>query len=193
MGEKARAKERLLEIQQQHMKEKIQQIMQTEIGIKVISNMDEKELANLDTDTIMMRQVEELENEKRLLVARLKAQEKKMDHMERAKRKGEIPLLQQAIKKDLEDDSELWKKKEKDRIAQSIKDRDEAVANRDRPERMKEDKDNFMATLLTQRKEKFDKKLKEYNKMFEEQRAIRLEEKKAQRKEERRQKYLREQ
>jgi len=191
--EKARAKEKLLEIQQQHMKEKIQQIMQTQIGRTVVEKMDEEELANLDTDTIMMKQVEELENEKRLLVARLKAQEKKMDHMERAKRKVEIPLLKEAIKKDLEDDTELWKKKEKDRIVQSIKDRDEAVANRDRLERMKEDKDNFMATLLTQRKEKFDKKLKEYNKMFEEQRAIRLEEKKAQRKEERRQKYLREQ
>merc|ERR1712165_391016 len=140
MGEKARAKEKLLEIQQQHMKEKIQQIMQTEIGIKVISNMDEKELANLDTDTIMMKQVEELENEKRLLVARLKAQKKKMDHMERAKRKVEIPLLKEAIKKDLEDDTELWKKKEKDRIVQSIKDRDEAVANRDRLERIKEKK-----------------------------------------------------
>merc|ERR1712227_844078 len=145
------------------------------------------------TEKIMDAQVKEMENEKRMLVARLKAQEKKMDHMERAKRKGEIPLLQQAIKKDLEDDSELWKKKEKDRIAQSIKDRDEAVANRDRLARMKEDKDNFMATLLTQRKAKFDTKLKEYNKMFEEQRSVRLEERKAQRKEERRQKYLREQ
>merc|ERR1712076_269662 len=87
----------------------------------------------------------------------------------------------------------LWKKKETDRIAQSIKDREEAVANRDSLERMKEDKDNFMATLLTQRKAKFDTKLKEYNKMFEEQRAVRLEERKTQRKEERRQKYQREQ
>merc|ERR1712018_711572 len=175
------------------MKEKMQQIMQTEIGIKVIEKMDEKALAELDTDTIMMKQVEELENEKRLLVARLKAQEKKMDHMERAKRKGEIPLLKEAIKNDLEDDTLLWKQKEKDRIAQAIKDREEAVSHRDRLARMKEDKDNFMATLLTQRKAQFDTKLKEYNKMFEEQRSVRLEERKAQRKEERRQKYIREQ
>merc|ERR1712241_799994 len=105
--EKERAKEKLKEIQEQHIKEKVQQIMQTEIGKKVISNMDERALAELDTDTIMMKQVEELENEKRLLVARLKAQEKKMDHMERAKRKGEIPLLNEAIKKDLEDDTLL--------------------------------------------------------------------------------------
>ena len=100
--EKARAKEKLLEIQQQHMKEKIQQIMQTQIGRTVVEKMDEEELANLDTDTIMMKQVEELENEKRLLVARLKAQEKKMDHMERAKRKVEIPLLKRQFRK-------IWK------------------------------------------------------------------------------------
>merc|ERR1711936_1314719 len=119
-------------------KEKVQQIMQTEIGKKVIEKMDERALAELDTDTIMMKQVEELENEKRLLVARLKAQEKKMDHMERAKRKAEIPLMKEAIKHDLEDDTILWKQKEKDRIAQSVKDREEAVGHRDRLSRMKE-------------------------------------------------------
>merc|ERR1712080_769838 len=117
--EKARAKEKLVEIQQQHIRDKVQQIMQTEVGKKVIEKLDEKALAELDTDTIMMKQVEELENEKRLLVARLKAQEKKMDHMERAKRKAEIPLLKEAIKKDLEDDTILWKQKEKDRIVEA--------------------------------------------------------------------------
>merc|ERR1712051_137621 len=161
-------------------------------GKKVIEKMDERALAELDTDTIMMKQVEELENEKRLLVARLKAQEKKMDHMERAKRKAEIPLMKEAIKKDLEDDTVLWKQKEKDRIVEAIKEREEAVSHRDRLARMKEDKDNFMATLLTQRKATFEKKLKEYNKMVEEQRAIRMEDRKTQRKEERRQKYFRE-
>merc|ERR1712158_175514 len=53
--EKARAKEKLVEIQQQHIKEKVQQIMQTEIGKKVIEKMDERALAELDTDTIMMK------------------------------------------------------------------------------------------------------------------------------------------
>merc|ERR1711981_812464 len=134
--EKARAREKLLEIQQQHIQDKVKQIMQTEIGKKVIEKMDEKALAELDTDTIMMKQVEELENEKRLLVARLKAQEKKMDHIERAKRKAEIPLLKDAIKKDLEDDTVLWKQKEKDRIAQAFKEREEAVSHRDRLARM---------------------------------------------------------
>ena len=60
--------------------------------------MDEKELAELDTEQIMIKQVEELENEKRQLVARLKAQEKKVDHLERAKRKEEIPLIVDSMK-----------------------------------------------------------------------------------------------
>merc|ERR1712087_276925 len=127
------------------------------------------------------------ENEKRLLVARLKAQEKKMDHMERAKRKEEVPLLQEAIKQGNADDSLVWKEKEKDRIAQSKLDREEAVKNRDRMARMKEDKDNFMATLLKNRKAQFETKLRDYNKMLEAQRAIRLEERKIQREEDKRQ------
>ena len=47
---------------------------------------------------IYFSQVEELENEKRQLIAKLKAQEKRVDHLERAKRKEEIPLLMEAIK-----------------------------------------------------------------------------------------------
>merc|ERR1712203_910187 len=85
--ERAKHEEKLREIQQQHMKEKIQQIMQTKIGQSVVEKMTEEELENLDTEKIMDAQVKEMENEKRMLVARLKAQEKKMDHMERAKAK----------------------------------------------------------------------------------------------------------
>jgi translation initiation factor 3 subunit A len=90
--------EKLQEIKQRHIEETVKNIAQTEIGKKVLSKMDEKEIAELDTDKIMMKQVEELENEKRQLIARLKSQEKRVDHLERAKRKEEIPLLLEASK-----------------------------------------------------------------------------------------------
>ena len=96
--EMQRKQEQLREIQRKTIAEKMEQIAQTEIGKKVISKMDEKELAELDTEQIMIKQVEELENEKRQLVARLKAQEKKVDHLERAKRKEEIPLIVDSMK-----------------------------------------------------------------------------------------------
>merc|ERR1712128_248997 len=52
-----------------------------------------EEIAKMDADEIMAKQVEELEKEKKELQVRLKAQEKKVDHLERAKRLEEIPLL----------------------------------------------------------------------------------------------------
>ena len=90
--------EQVREIQRKIIAEKMEHIAQTEIGKKVISKMDEKELAELDTGQIMIKQVEELENEKRQLVPPLKAQEKKVDHLERAKRKEEIPLIVENMK-----------------------------------------------------------------------------------------------
>ena len=92
--QRQRDQEQLAEIQKKHIMEKLETIAQTEIGKTVIAKMDEKELASLDTEAIMIKQVEELENQKRQLIARLKAQEKKVDHLERAKRKEEIPLIQ---------------------------------------------------------------------------------------------------
>ena len=85
---------------------------------------------------VVVVQVEELENEKRQLIARLKSQEKRVDHLERAKRKEEIPLLLEASKQDEEEDKVIWKSKEVDRIAQSIIDRELAVKTRDRLSRL---------------------------------------------------------
>merc|ERR1719438_605603 len=146
----------------------MEQIAQTEIGKKVISKMDEKELAELDTEAIMIKQVEELENEKRQLIARLKNQEKKVDHLERAKRKEEIPLI-----KDEEEDKIIWKNKEEERIKEALVEREEAVKTRDRLSRMKDDKNAFMEKLLKERKADFDKKLSEFNKAVETQRSSR--------------------
>ena len=162
--ERERAQEQLREIQKEKIEEKIKQIAQTPIGDKVLKKMTEKELAELDAETIMIKQVEELENEKRQLVARLKAQEKKVDHLERAKRKEEIPVIKEAMKKDEEEDKIIWKDKEEERIKVAIADREEAVKTRDRLTRMKEDKNAFMEKLLKERREDFENLLSDFKK-----------------------------
>lgn len=48
----------------------------------------------------MQRQVEELEKERKELNQRLKAQEKKVDYLERAKRLVEIPMLKELFEKE---------------------------------------------------------------------------------------------
>ena len=49
--------EKLQEIKQRHIEETVKNIAQTEIGKKVLIKMTEKEIAELDTDKIMMKQV----------------------------------------------------------------------------------------------------------------------------------------
>jgi len=190
--EEKKIEDQLKAIQEEHKKARVDQIRQTALGSKILQNLAPEDIVKLDNDKIIVMQVEQMENEKKQLQARLKAQEKRLDHIERAKRQEEIPLLKEAMQKDMKDDMEIWAAKEEDRIKQAVADREEAVNNRDRLARMKNDKEEFMSTLLKQRKDLFDKKLKEYNKMIDQQRAVRLEERKQQRMEDRRAKWYRE-
>lgn len=182
--------EMLQQIKQNHLTEKIQQFKQTDIGQKILKQMDEKEIAELDTDQIMARQVEELEKEKRELANRLKNQEKKVDHLERAKRLVEIPLLEKAFEDDIEQDKVYWKAQEKERIANAIKEREEAVLAKKRLGRMAQDKDTYLQNLLRERKAAFDKKLSDFNKRVEQERVKRLADRKRQRKEDRRNQWI---
>merc|ERR1712086_93129 len=181
-----RKQEQLREIQKKTIAEKMEQLPKLKLAKKVISKMDEKELAELDTEAIMIKQVEELENEKRQLIARLKAQEKKVDHLERAKRKEEIPLIKESMIQDEEEDKVIWKDKEEERIKTAIEEREVAVKTRDRLIRMAADKNAFMEKLLKERQTDFDKKEEDYTKLVDEARATRLEERKEERKDERR-------
>lgn len=55
----------------------------------------EQEYANLDTDKLVQLQVEQIEKEKRDLNERLRIIHRRMDHLERAYRREERPLLEQ--------------------------------------------------------------------------------------------------
>merc|ERR1711894_163963 len=108
---------------------------------------------------------------------------------ERAKRKAEIPLLNESIKKDLEDDVLLWKQSEQNRVANAIAERKHYVDTHNRLARMRKDKDDFMITLLSQRKAQFDEMVLEYEEMVNRERKIRLENRKKDRILERKEKY----
>ena len=177
-------------IKKAHMDERIDQIKQTDIGKKILENMKEDEIADLDTDQIMAKQVEELEREKRELNDRLKNQDRNFDHMWRARRREEISVLKAAFEVDKEDDKVLWKKQEEERIKQAIIDREVAVKTRDRLVRMREDKDAFLGDLLKNRQAVYDKKVADFNSRVERERAIRMAERKQKRKEDREAEWL---
>lgn len=190
--EKRRKEEEIRDIQAKHTQDKIAQLKNTEFGKKVLDKMDEEEIAKMDADEIMARQVEELEKEKKELQVRLKAQEKKIDHNERAKRLEEIPLLKTQHEVLNTERKQAWEDQEKERILQETEQRENDLKSKERLEHMAEDKDKYLDGLIKERKTVFDKKLKEFEVAYDEERQNRLEQRRQERKEERRTAWLRE-
>merc|ERR1712083_465689 len=124
--------------------------------------------------------------EKKELQVRLKAQEKKQDHIERAKRLEELPLLKTQHEELKEEAKKLWAEQEKERIEDLKTNRESDVINRDRLARMKEDKDKYLTNLLKERKSVYEKKAQEHQVLVEEERKVRLERRKEERQEDRR-------
>jgi len=190
--ERQRKENEIKDIQAKHTRDKIAQLANTEIGQKVLDGMKAEDIAKMDADEIMAKQVEELEKEKKELQVRLKAQEKKVDHLERAKRLEEIPLLKLQFEELKEEAKVVWEEQEKDRIEEEKKERASDIENRDRMVRMRDDKDKYLESLLKERKNVFEKKITEFNVLVDEERKIRLERRKDERQEERRRKWMRE-
>ncbi|XP_053548646.1 eukaryotic translation initiation factor 3 subunit A [Bombina bombina] len=192
---KEREKERILQeheqIKKKTVRERLEQIRKTELGAKAFKDIDIENLEELDPDFIMAKQVEQLEKEKRELQERLKNQEKKIDHFERAKRLEEIPLIKKAYEEQRISDMELWEQQEEERINTLMLEREKAVEHKNRMSRMLDDRDLFVARLKAARQSVYEEKLKQFEDRLSEERKIRLLERKRQRKEERRIDYYR--
>lgn len=81
---------------------KMAQSLKEKGGLK----LTEEEYANLDTDKLVQLQVEQLEREKKDLAERLRIVHRRMDHMERAYRREEVPLLERDYERQKKEDQE---------------------------------------------------------------------------------------
>lgn len=179
-------------IKEKSLKEKVQQISQTSTGQKVLKKLDETDIKKMGAEEIAAREAEELIKERKDLQAKLKTQEKKVDFYERAKRHEEIPLIQKYLAEKQVQDQLFWQKEEQDRIEAAIAERKNAVAQQERLKRMYGDRDIFLNKLREERKSLFLEKVAKFNEFLEEERKKRLQERKIQRAEERRERFLRE-
>ena len=119
----------------------------------------------------------------------MKAQEKKVDHLERAKRLEEIPLLKLQFEEFKEESKVLWDEQEKERIQKEKEQREVDIVNRDRLARMTADKDSYLESLLKDRKNLLDKKQSEFEAQVAEERSMRLQRRKEERMEDRRREW----
>ncbi len=71
--------------------------------------LSEEELANMDTNKLVQMQVEQIEKEKKELAERLRLIHRKMDHLERANRREEAPLLSADYERQKEEDLKYHK------------------------------------------------------------------------------------
>ncbi|KAF9236772.1 hypothetical protein BU15DRAFT_63697 [Melanogaster broomeanus] len=123
-------------------------------GLKVsIADMED-----LSKDSLMRLQVEQLEKEKKDLNERLRIASKRIDHVERAYRKDERPLLAQDYAEQQATDRTTFEALRKARIENSLAAHNEALATKQRLSRMMGDFSKHQETLLSARSEEFTKK-----------------------------------
>ncbi|CAL8085723.1 unnamed protein product [Orchesella dallaii] len=187
--ERKKVESEALELKNRRMQERIKQIGLTPIGLKIIEKFQGDESSTLDLETVLQRQQEELQKEAKEHLVRMKAQEKRLDHIERAKRIEEISVIEQNMGEKKKEEKVEWEAHETERIAHLIEERKIAVANRNRMKRMRKDKDKFLKNLLDARRDTFIVTLSEFEKSFHAEKARRMDERKELRKQERRRKY----
>nr|KAG5699054.1 hypothetical protein BaRGS_025448 [Batillaria attramentaria] len=189
---KQRQQQEHAEIKRKHVRERLEELRKTPQGSKIFQNIDEEEMADLDVDEIMAKQVEQLEKEKKELQERLKGQEKKVDYLARAKRIEEIPLLLKQYEEEKQLNKEFWEQQEKERIEQMKKERMHALETKSRLSKIIEDSELFLNSLKKARKSEFEEKLKDFERQLASERKKRLAERRLKRKEDRRNKWIQE-
>jgi len=192
----ARERQRVLdeekEISKKQAKERLEQLRQTPLGAKMIAEMDEDAISDLNMDEIVAKQIEQLEKEKKELHEKLRTQEKKVDYYERAKRVEEIPLLKKHYDAECVKLKAVWEQQEVTRIEQLKQDRELALSQRDRLVLMAEYKSAFVAKLQQARVSVYKERQDDWDKKYKEEKKKRLAERRVQRKEERRATFIRE-
>jgi len=156
----------------------------------LLENLDDEELAKLKPEDIHSRRIEQLEKERRDQLAKQRKLERKIDHLERAKRLEEIPLLQKAYEEWRVNDEQLWEEMEKERIKDIKAERIFALEHRERFLRVLEEKNAFSKQILDRRHGVYESQLEKFMQVYNEQKLKRLEVRKQKRKEERRNQWV---
>ncbi|KAG2346067.1 hypothetical protein BDR05DRAFT_959635 [Suillus weaverae] len=127
------------------------------------------EMEDLSTDSLMRMQVEQLEREKKELNQRLRTAAKRIDHIERAYRKEERPLLAEDYAEQQATDRTIFETLQRSRIEGARQTFQEDIATKKRLSRMMQDYQQRKELIIAQRSEEHTTKLAESRKRIEEE------------------------
>ncbi|KAL5471152.1 hypothetical protein EMCRGX_G029236 [Ephydatia muelleri] len=161
----AQKKKNMEELKKQLLQEKLNNLKATPIGAKALEGIAPEDLANMDADELLKKQVEQMEKDRREKETKQKTQEKKIDYFERAKRMEEIPLLEEQYKKQIVEDRRYHEEQDEERVSEAIKERKEGELIHKRMKGMVADSKaklkDFEAKLDKLRAEKMEKRRKD--------------------------------
>jgi translation initiation factor 3 subunit A len=126
-------------------------------------------MEDLSTDSLMRMQVEQLEREKKELNQRLRTAAKRIDHIERAYRKEERPLLAEDYAEQQATDRTIFETLQRSRIEGARQAFQEDIASKKRLSRMMQDYQQRKELIIAQRSEAHTAKLAESRKRIEEE------------------------
>ena len=130
--EKERRLQEMKEIQKQQVWDRVESLRGTDVGKRAFKNLSAKEIDEMDPDDILQRQYEQLDREKREQLSKLRAQEKRIDHLVRAMRIDEIPLLEKHIAEKRIQDQADWEREESERVTNAQADHAAALTTKHR-------------------------------------------------------------
>ncbi|KAF8346435.1 translation initiation factor eIF3a [Amanita rubescens] len=135
----------------------------------ILKANDVDKLENYDTEGLITIQVAQLEKEKKGLNERLRVVSKRIDHIERAYRKEEHPLLAQDYEQQQKADRETFEASQKARKESSKTTHQEDLATKVRLARMMNDFSARKEVLLAKKGEEFAKRKEAARKKIEEE------------------------
>lgn len=136
--------------------------------------------------------IEQAKKEQKELYQKQRRLERKIDHLERAKRLEEIPLLEKEYEKWREVDKKIWEECENQRIADIVAERELAKILSRRLHKLSKDADSFSTTVNERHQAAYEAKLAAFNAKLEQEKVIRLNARKIKRREERRAQWIKE-
>ncbi|KZT03082.1 uncharacterized protein LAESUDRAFT_660591 [Laetiporus sulphureus 93-53] len=157
------------------------EIIRTEEARKLAQSLKEKgslkvdisEMENLSTDNLMRLQVEQLEKEKKELNERMRIASKRLDHLERAFRKEERPLLAKDYEIQQENDKAAFEAAQKARLEAFRLAHQQDLETKKRLSRMTSEYQKKREEIVSKRGEEFAKRKEQSQKKIEEEKAKR--------------------
>ncbi|XP_047128907.1 eukaryotic translation initiation factor 3 subunit A isoform X1 [Hydra vulgaris] len=188
--ERERRAQEMKEIQKQQVWDRVESLRGTEVGKRAFKNLSAQEIDEMDPADILQRQYDQVNREKREQQSKLRTQEKRIDHLVRAMRLEEIPILEKHIAEQKIKDRKEWEKDEEERLQNAAKEHQLALQTKSRLERMSADKQVFLDTIFGHRHKQHEVRLREFEMNLKQVRNERLEANKKQRMAQRRQEFI---